>query len=500
MATTPIDYAALAKQSGAISSTPAALPAASAPGGVDYGALAKQAGAISSTPGTPAEQDIFQKAVNYRTGNNWIDAPMGVLQGAAKGAAGIGEDIGAATRWALGKPQATQEQKDLDTKANGIGQGTGKFLEQAAEYALPATEAAKLTKGAGLLVRAGAQSAVGAGVSAMQSGGDPTATAIGGVLGPLPELAGAATSGVKALLAEKAPTLANFAESFGKATPTQQARITKALPTLIKDGITPADSVHETQDMVNGKLSDLSKAYQDLDPAVKAREMAPDSIINDLRTAQQPYMQRGIVLDDAAHGAIEKQIGKVQAIADANGGKLNVDDIVKLKQNANGKTNFQSVQADQDLWRSIGDTYRSGADTLAPETTPLNQDWAKYSDLKQIVDENIARGKGNPSGLDKILARAAQHGTGAAAGAALGHAVAGPWGSAVGTVAGGIIGPKLGKATAQAIQNAIDSGAFQALGPVKQGMLKAAVKIGDNAAVLKMLGQAATQETLAGSR
>ena len=43
MSTPTVDYAALAKQAGAISSQPA-------PGGIDYAALAKQAGAVSSTP------------------------------------------------------------------------------------------------------------------------------------------------------------------------------------------------------------------------------------------------------------------------------------------------------------------------------------------------------------------------------------------------------------------------------------------------------------------
>ena len=46
MGAQPIDYTALAKQAGAISSTPP-------PGAVDYAALAKQAGAISSTPAQP---------------------------------------------------------------------------------------------------------------------------------------------------------------------------------------------------------------------------------------------------------------------------------------------------------------------------------------------------------------------------------------------------------------------------------------------------------------
>ena len=48
MADTPIDYAALAKQAGAVDSQPA--PSTSQNTGVDYAALAKQAGAVSSAP------------------------------------------------------------------------------------------------------------------------------------------------------------------------------------------------------------------------------------------------------------------------------------------------------------------------------------------------------------------------------------------------------------------------------------------------------------------
>ena len=59
---------------------------------------------------------------------------------------------------------------------------------------------------------------------------------------------------------------------------------------------------------------------------------------------------------------------------------------------------------EQSLWNNIGDAYRRAADIVAPETTPLNRDFQKYSDLKQIIDKNIAQGKGTtPSGLDLLL-------------------------------------------------------------------------------------------------
>ena len=166
----------------------------------------------STQPQTPSQPDAFQQAVNYHTGNDWIDAPMGVLQGAAKGVAGIGETIGAGTRYLMGKPQASQQEQDLDTKASGIGQGTGKFLEQTAEYALPAGEVAKGLKGAGLGIKALGQAGVGAGVSALQSKGDIGATAAGAALGAAGELVGPALKGIASLVGTKVPNLSNFSQ------------------------------------------------------------------------------------------------------------------------------------------------------------------------------------------------------------------------------------------------------------------------------------------------
>ena len=59
-ATQTIDYAALAKQAGAISSQPApSASPASQSGSIDYAALAKQAGAVSSTPPPAADTGVW---------------------------------------------------------------------------------------------------------------------------------------------------------------------------------------------------------------------------------------------------------------------------------------------------------------------------------------------------------------------------------------------------------------------------------------------------------
>jgi hypothetical protein len=94
-----------------------------------------------------AQPDVFEKAVNYHAGNNLIDAPLGLLQGAAKGAASTGVGIGAIARKVAGLPPLPADTFKADTEANGIGQGTGKFLEQAAEFAVPGGAVGKPPKG-----------------------------------------------------------------------------------------------------------------------------------------------------------------------------------------------------------------------------------------------------------------------------------------------------------------------------------------------------------------
>jgi hypothetical protein len=68
MATTPIDYAKLAAQAGAVSSTPApsGIPD---PSGVDYAKLAAQAGAINSTP--PAKPRTWTDSVGDAASEYW---------------------------------------------------------------------------------------------------------------------------------------------------------------------------------------------------------------------------------------------------------------------------------------------------------------------------------------------------------------------------------------------------------------------------------------------
>ena len=326
--TPSLDYDALAKQNGAISSQPSVQ--------VDYDALAKQAGATSSKP-----QDWSDK---LGLTNSAARAVVDLGEGATAGLASTIFHGGDLVRRMTGQDRIINDpavQEHMRAPASFAG-GAGKFLEQAAEFALPGSVAAEATKGASLAARALAQAAVGSGVSAAQTGGDPMATAAGGALGGGAEVIGPLVSGVKAAIAEKSPTLANWAESFGNATPTQKARISRSLNVLSSH--VPPDSVHETQDLVNSELDKLSQAYNALDPAIKARGIDAATVVGDLQKLQGQYMRRGVVTNDELYNAVSDQIAKIQNIAKANGGKLNVDDLVHMKLMANGRTNWQSPE------------------------------------------------------------------------------------------------------------------------------------------------------------
>lgn len=446
------------------------------------------------TADAPAQKqapDAFEKAVNYHTGNSLIDAPLGVLQGAAKGAASTGVGIGALARKVAGLPPLPADTFKADTEANGIGQGTGKFLEQAAEFAIPGSAVGKTLKGAGLATRAIGQAATAGAVGAAQSGGDPMATGVSAVMGAGGELVPAAISGAKRLLNNKAPTLQNFSDSFGHATPTQKARISSALDTLKKDGVKPGSDIFEMQDAIKGKLDDLGQAYQALDPAIKSRTMPVQDVVQKLQDAQQAYqhVKSGVITDEAGFNAIQKQIDTIQQIAQANGGHVQLDDLLHMKQLANGRTNFQSPDAEKSLWNKVGSAYRSAADSLAPETTPLNKDYQKYKDLEQVIDQNVVRGKGTTkSGLDALGEHVSARHVGAGVGAMVG--------GAPGAVVGSMLGPKVAQTAQQLLQNAIDQGAFQSLSKGSQALASAAARMGDTKTVLRVLSSGAAKETV----
>jgi hypothetical protein len=435
-----------------------------------------------------APPDVFEKAVNYRTGNALIDAPLGLVQGVAKGAASTGVGIGSLARKVAGRPPLPADTYKADTEATNNWQGVGKFAEQTVEFAVPGSAAGKAAKGLGLLGRTVAQGTTAGAVGAAQSGGDPLATGASAVLGGAGELAGPAFRQVRKLVTNRAPTLANFADSF-KATPTQKAKISSALGTLKADGIQPSGDIHEMQDAIKGQVQKLSDAYQAVDPAVRAREIPASDVIGALRKHQGAYMQRGVVLDDSAYNAIESQIQKVQAMGAQNRGKVDVNDLIKLKQTANNKTGFASADWENEVWGKVGSTYRRVANQAAPELKPLNESWQKYAQLEKEIDKNVSQGKGTTkSGLDFLGEHLSARHVGAGVGAMVG--------GAPGAIVGSMVAPKVARTAQQMLQNAIDSGSFQSLTKASQNIAAYAASKNDTKTLLRVLSSGAQKETV----
>lgn len=475
----------------------------------------------STAPTQP--QDALQKALNYRTGYGVADLPLGLLQGAAKGLASTGYGLVDLANKVVPNPiQVDPAYRASITDPNGIGQGTGEFLEQAAEFALPSAGMSKLAEGAPLIARMAGQAAVGSGVSAAQSGGDPVSAAIGGLLGAGTELGGAA---MKAINAPKAATVQGFKDAFA-AVPTQTVAINRAMDTLKADGVVPAKSLPEMAQVITNRLSDLGRQYDAVLPQVQGRSIPAAKVIGPLKVLQKAYLggtetasqqvasgmldqfgnpimktvttSKPIVSSEYKpfFDQIQSDITTAQKLANQNGGKLTFNNIRYLRDGANEATDFSKLADLQGVFRDIGDTYRKALNEVAPETTDLNNKYAKYKELNNLAQHNLEMGRGTTkSGLTNALESAADRGIGGAIGAGIGSAFHFP-GEYIGSLAGAALYPKLAKPAVEALQNAANSGALKNLGGAQMNSLVNALKRSDTQAILGLLGKGSTFRTL----
>jgi hypothetical protein len=442
-------------------------------------------------------QDAFQQAVNYKTGTV-LDAPLGLVQGVAKGAASTGVGIGSLFRKAAGMAPLPADTFQADTEAHGAAENIGKFVEQGAEFAIPGSGVAKATKGAGLLLRAGTQAATAGGIGAAQSGGQLAPTLTSAVLGGVGPLAGAGAKGIAQLAAKRAPTLANYAESFA-ATPKQTQKLNSALDLLKQDGIQPGANIHEMQGAIENRLSTLGKQYEAL-KASGAGSTPTDAqgVLQGLEDYAKSLKTDGVLLsgNKAKYSLVREQMRDVKRLAEQNNGQLTFDQLKELRNIVNEKTGFASADWEKGLYGKLGNIYRSHMDQAVPGTAELNRSWAKYSDLAGEIEKNIAQNKGQgTSALGKMFEASEMKHTGAVIGGTLGAAVGGAPGAFVGSMAGRMILPKAAGTAGRMLENAVDAGAFQKLSPATQRVAAMAARMGDTKALARLLGTGTVQES-----
>lgn len=527
---------------------------------------------------------------------------QGFMKTADKAVLGTADIINQHFNWGAGEPPIpvpSEATRRALTENNRPGQGTGGFLGDAAMFAIPAGVAGEVLAGAPLAARLLAQAAIGGGVAAAQNSGDPMSTATGTIMGatgeasaPLIKFVGDAAKDIQPTLANfsksfgatplqkgivsetlptlvkegvkpagsvpemaaeiakrlagakvppKAPTLENFARSFGGATPQQQgvisdalatlikdkvipaddavamakevqarlaklpepprattvanyarsfgatpaqtavvsdaapdlikagmapqdslpkmaqaveralsntpvptrsltlnnysrsfgasqgenAAITKAMPTLARDGITPASSAPEMHEVITKKLEDLGGQYRAIPADIADRTISANDVIKDLRNQQKKFIggvehvskevPSGLVdeygnpsmttkttarplitnANQGYYNQIEREIEDVQKFASTSkDGTITFKNLQHLRDGANGRTNWQSLPADRNLYDDVGNVYRSNMNKLAPETTQLNRDYATYKQLESISKKSVDTGRG----------------------------------------------------------------------------------------------------------
>jgi hypothetical protein len=383
----PVDYNALAKKAGAISSTPP-------PSVIDYDALAKKAGAISSTPPEGAQMlaarhqqtlEHMQQDNPYNftdtSGGGFLDSFLPQASGFIQGIVHLPRGNEVSPVGAFGATEAT---KDVPVQT----------IQQATDQTL----AGNFSGAAGTVAGFGA--GVGAGILAGKAAGKAIQVAPK-VVRALPELPARAKA-----FATTPPNIENFSNSFA-AVPTQKPILTNSLDTFKRMGISPAKDLPAMSERVENARTKLSGVYEQVIPFVENRLIPADDVISGLEAEKAQYTRKGIVSPENQPFVtkIDKEIAAAQELAGRNGnGKLDFNDVRYLRDGMNGRTDFKSPQADASFYRRIGDVYRGALDKMAPETTGLNRDWANIENAKFVADKNLAMGRGiTPSGLDKVI-------------------------------------------------------------------------------------------------
>lgn len=599
--------------------TSTAAPAGPAQGGGAY-SEADLAGAPPAV-GTVPDKGLlgaYETAINSDASKTvpltgWL---AGLAQGAAKAADRAVLGTADIINHHLGTHilEVPEETRRSLTVNNQPGQGTGGFLADSAMFAVPAGEVGAALKGAPLAVRLLAQAGVGAGVSAAQNSGDPAATVTGAVLGGASEAVPAAAKFIGNAARDVQPTLGNFAKSFAAtplqkgvisetlptlvkegvrpagsvpemgaaidaklastpvppkaltvnnyarafgATPVQKTAITKALPTLARDGISPEETAPQMAASIKGKLADLGTQYSKLPPDISSREIPADDVVGRLRKLQSQFVggvKQSEVIEPVGvinkskdapalkvmqsrtvstplitnanqpyYDKIEKEIQDVKDFGSSNNGNVTFDNLRHMRDGANGRTNWQSAPADQNLYRDVGGVYRNSLDKIAPETTQLNRDYATYKGLESVADNNVGMGRGaeakpdiwegqentpyahyralqdlvqknlsegkgtTQSGLDRLLHRAQGGEYGLAIGSELGHSVAGLPGALIGGAAGMYAVPKLAGPVVQMLRNVAESGALANASPGAKRALQVAIQTGKSDVIQRAL-------------
>lgn len=216
--------------------------------------------------------------------NPILKAIVDYHEGGAAGLATTLQNIGEIPGKILGQGwERTPEGEAARTAPPSLAGSAGRAVEGAAEFAVPLSKLSKATAGMGIAKRVGAEALGGGGVAALQSGGDPAATALGAAGGAAFPVAGAAYRGGKEVVKRAAEGAAEG--GVGGAT----ARMIRGV-----SGVDPIDTMFRAIKPRATKVN-FREALKAGLPELKASEASlgkPIETVEDLMTAVSDAKRR----------------------------------------------------------------------------------------------------------------------------------------------------------------------------------------------------------------
>ena len=281
----------------------------------------------STAPGGPAAPEQAMPIRRMATPNEIAEMEMGAQagvldfpKGAMQAAIGSVYKAGDLVRRGLGMERVV-DQPDVQaaiTPTTPMAK-TGAFLEQGAEFAIPATKLAGVTKGAGLLTRAATQAAGAGAVGAVQSEGDVGETAIAaGLAGALP-IAGAMARPVLGA-ARRAAAGAQEGGIGGAIAGAVRNAAPSEPKTLLVQGLKPRSSKINFGGALDRAIPELKaaervigKPIEGVDDLLKATKAAKAQIQQQLNVMRGPQRGMGARVDlspvaDAMTRSIPKKV------------------------------------------------------------------------------------------------------------------------------------------------------------------------------------------------
>jgi hypothetical protein len=206
----------------------------------------------------PPSAPDYQTAAKQSTGSMVGDGLAGVGAGAIHTLIGAYKLLRMVPGVGDKLPAPSDFIESLGTEPDTIAGHVGKYGEQAGEFVIPASKAAKITEGAGLITRAAGQAAAAGGTRAVQTGGDPRQTADAAALGALGPVVGAAAgAGGRAIAhaAENNPALIKAAKSL-------TGNLAGALSPRLRFGAGAVGDVADIASALSGKVAAASEAAE----------------------------------------------------------------------------------------------------------------------------------------------------------------------------------------------------------------------------------------------